>query len=71
MKTEKLDSDVLKLIAARHDVDVECITIGDKGAVFCRRGEELLCLCQQGSHFWNELEAEVLVDRLFERIRNM
>lgn len=58
---------VLNRIAVSHAVDPECLSIGDKGAVFCRHGDELLCLCQQGSHYWNEIEAEVLTAEAIKR----
>lgn len=58
---------VLDRIAASHQVDPECLSMGDKGAVFYRSGNELLCLCQQGSHYWNEIEAEVLTAHAIER----
>lgn len=34
---------VLDRIAVSHAVDPECLSIGDKGAVFYRNGDELLC----------------------------
>ena len=44
-----LDSDyqraVLNRIALSEQVDPECVSLGEKGAVFYRKGDELLCLC--------------------------
>jgi hypothetical protein len=51
---------VLDRIAVREQVDPKCVSLGDKGAVFYRSGDELLCLCQKGSQFWYDAEAEVL-----------
>jgi len=58
---------VLDRIAASHQVDPASVSMGDKGAVFYRHGDELLCLCQQGSHYWNEIEAEVIASQAIER----
>lgn len=58
---------VLNRIAVSHAVEPDCLSLGDKGAVFCRQGDELLCLCQRGSHYWNEIEAEVVAGQLIER----
>lgn len=58
---------VLNRIAAREGIDPECISIGEKGAVFYRWGDELMCLCQQGSHYWNEIDAEVIAAQAIER----
>ena len=58
---------VLDRIAVNHGFDPEAVSVSDKGAVFYRRGEELLCLCQQGSHYWNEIEAEVMTNQAIER----
>lgn len=58
---------VLNRIVADHGIDPECVSMGDKGAVFYRCGDELLCLCQKGSHYWNEFEAEVIAEQLIER----
>jgi hypothetical protein len=58
---------VLDRIAAREEVSPDCLTIGEKGAVFYRRGDELLCVCQQGSQYWYEIEAEVITAQAIER----
>ena len=58
---------VLDNIAASEGVDPCCVSLGDKGAVFYRRGDELLCLCQKGSPYWNDAEAEVISARTIAR----
>lgn len=58
---------MLDRIAASHEVDPACVSMGAMGAVFYRRGDELLCLCQQGSRYWNEIEAEVIAAQAIER----
>jgi hypothetical protein len=67
-----IDANTLKLvlnrIAVSHAVEPDCLSLGDRGAVFCRQGDELLCLCQRGSHYWNEIEAEVVAVQLIERV---
>lgn len=50
---------ILDRIAASEQVDPECVSMGEKGAVFYRSGDDLRCLCQKGSPFWNDAEAEV------------
>lgn len=55
-----LQNAVLTRVAAAHGVDPEGVCLGDKGAVFYRSGDDLKCLCQVGSHYWNQLEAEVV-----------
>jgi hypothetical protein len=66
-----IDANTLKLvlnrIAVSHAVESDRLSLGDRGAVFCRQGDELLCLCQRGSHYWNEIEAEVVAGQLIER----
>jgi hypothetical protein len=66
-----IDANTLKLvlnrIAVSHAVEPDRLSLGDRGAVFCRQGDELLCLCQRGSHYWNEIEAEVVAGQLIER----
>lgn len=66
-----IDAYTLKLILTRiaisHAVEPDCLSLGDWGAVFCRQGDELLCLCQRGSHYWNEIEAEIVAGQLIER----
>lgn len=66
-----LDSDyqraVLNRIALSEQVDPECVSLGEKGAVFYRKGDELLCLCQKGSQFWKNAEAEVVATLAIER----
>lgn len=59
---------VLNRIAVSHAIDPECLSIGDKGAVFYRNGDELLCLCQRGSDYWIEIESEVVTGQLIERV---
>lgn len=66
MSATDLQGAVLARIAASHDIDLTCLSLGAKGAVFYRRGDELVCLCQQGSHYWQELEAEVITARVLE-----
>ena len=58
---------VLDRIAASHEVDPEYVSIGDKGAVFYRDGDDLRCLCQRGSDYWNEIQAEVVAAQAIER----
>lgn len=58
---------VLDQIAASEGVDPQCVSLGDKGAVFYRRGEELLCLCQKGSPYWNDAEAAVITAQTIAR----
>lgn len=58
---------VLDRIAASHGVDPERLTMGDKGAVFYRNGDDLRCLCQRGSDYWNEIEAEVIASEAIAR----
>ena len=59
-----IDAHVLRLILNRiaisHAVEPDFLRMGDKGAVVYHNGDVVLCLCQQGSHYWNEIEAEVL-----------
>lgn len=59
---------VLNRIAVSHAVDPECLSIGVKGAVFYREGDEVLCVCQRGSDYWNEIVAEIIVGQLIERV---
>lgn len=51
---------VLTFIAIDKNVDPELVSLGAKGAVFHRRGDQLLCLCQKGSLYWNDAEAKVI-----------
>jgi hypothetical protein len=66
-----IDAHVLKLvlnrIAISHAVEPEFLRMGDKGAVIYCKGNELLCLCHRGSHYWNEIEAEVVTIQTIER----
>jgi hypothetical protein len=62
----KQERAVLDRIAAREEVSPDCVSIGRKGAVFYRRGDELLCFCQQGSQYWYEIEAEVIAAQAIE-----
>lgn len=65
-----IDPQVLKLvlnrIAISHAVEPEFLTMGNKGAVFYHKGDEVLCLCQRGSHYWNEIEAEIVTIQTIE-----
>jgi hypothetical protein len=58
---------VLNRIAVSHAVDPECLSVDDEGAVFYRNGDELLCLCQRGSHYWIEIESEIVAVQLIQR----
>lgn len=58
---------VLNRIASSHGIDPECLSMGAKGAVFYRNGGDLRCLCQRGSDYWNEIEAEVIAGQAIER----
>jgi hypothetical protein len=58
---------VLNRIAAREEVSAHCVTIGEKGAAFYRLGDELRCVCRQGSLYWYEIEAEVIATEAIER----
>jgi len=51
---------ILDRIAATENVDPQFVSLGDRGVVFYHSGDQLLCLCQKGSQFWNEAEAEVI-----------
>lgn len=66
-----VDSDyqraVLDRIALSEKVDPQCVSLGERGAVFYRSGDNLLCLCQKGSQFWNDIEAEVLMGLAIKR----
>lgn len=57
---------VLTRIAISQEIDPECVSLGTKGAVFYRGGDDLRCLCQQGSHYWNEMEAQVIAAQAIE-----
>ena len=61
------EREVLDCIAASEQVDPECVSLGDKGAVFYRCGDELRCLCQKGSPYWNDAEAEVIAAQAIAR----
>lgn len=67
MMTRSLQQAVLDRIAASHEVDPESVSMGDKGAVFYRDGDDLRCLCQRGSDYWNGIEAEVIAAQAIER----
>lgn len=43
------------------------VTAGDEGVVFYRRGGELVCLCQLGSHYLDEIEAELITVQAIRR----
>lgn len=58
---------VLDRIAIGHGINPERLNMGNKGAVFYRRGGELVCLCQRGSHYWNEIEAQVITVETIKR----
>lgn len=58
---------VLERIALSHGIDPDCMSIGDKDGIFYRQGNELVCLCQRGSSYWNEIEAEVVMVQLIKR----
>lgn len=58
---------VLDRIAAREGIDPASVSVGEKGAVFYRCGEGLMCLCQEGSHYWNEIDAEVIAAQAIKR----
>jgi hypothetical protein len=58
---------VLNRIAASEQVNPEYVSLGEKGAVFYRNGAEMICLCQKGSQFWNDIEAEVLTAMTIKR----
>ena len=68
MRDENLQRAVLGRIAAYHNVEPARVSLGDRGAVFYHSGDGLLCLCQQGSHYWNEVEAAVIAEQLIERV---
>jgi hypothetical protein len=58
---------VLDCIAASEQVDPERVSLGDKGAVFYRCDDKLQCLCQKGSPYWNDVEAEVIAAQAIAR----
>jgi hypothetical protein len=58
---------VLHRIALINGVDVSALSLGAKGAVLCRVGNDLKCLCQQGSRYWIELEATILAEAVIKR----
>jgi len=58
---------VLNRIAVSHAVDPECLSVDDEGVVFYRNGDELLSLCQRGSHYWIEIESEIVAVQLIQR----
>lgn len=67
MYPDDLKSAVLMCIAADGDIDSASVSLGAKGAVFHRSGNELFCLCQQGSDYWNTIEAKVVAEQLIAR----
>lgn len=60
----RLDNEVLARIASDQGKDMANMSIGEKGAVFYRDGEQLFTLCQKGSPYWNEHEAKVITQRV-------
>lgn len=66
-----IDTNTLKLVLERialsHGIDPDCMSIGDNDGIFYWKGKELICLCQRGSSYWNEIEAEVVMVQLVKR----
>lgn len=60
---------VMSRIAAANGIDPSEVNIGAKGALFYRRNDRLLCLCQEGSEYWNEVQAEVIAEQFIARAR--
>jgi hypothetical protein len=67
MLDQDYQREILNRIAFSEQVDPECVSLGDKGAVFYRKGDELLCLCQKGSQFWKDAESEVIAALAIKR----
>jgi hypothetical protein len=66
-----IDKNTLKLvlehIALSHGIDPDCMSVGDNDGIFYRKGNALVCLCQRGSSYWNEIEAGVIMAQLMKR----
>ena len=69
MSKSSFQAAILARIAADNGADVESLSLATNGAVLHRRGRELLCLCQAGSQYWNELEAGIIAVRVIDRAR--
>ena len=67
MSDESVQDAVLTRNAIGHNVEPGRLSLGEKGGVFCLIDGQLRCLCQQGSRYWNELEAEVFTTRALAR----
>jgi hypothetical protein len=68
MTHAQVEQAVLYRIALINGIRATAISLGENGAVFCRIGRELRCLCQRDSNYWNELEVKIITEMVIEHV---